>query len=52
MAPFVFSIAACLIAAAASLLRGGRYHAQQATTTEETLRPAPSPEPARASVRF
>ena len=48
---FVFSIAACLIAAAASLLRGGRYHAQEPAVGDETLRPAPSPEPARASVR-
>jgi MFS family permease len=39
-AAFVFAIVACLVAAAASLMRGGRYHA-----TEEA-----SPQPARAVV--
>jgi EmrB/QacA subfamily drug resistance transporter len=36
---FAFAIAACLIAAAASLMRGGRYHASDD--------PAPQPAPAR-----
>ncbi|HEX3318798.1 MAG TPA: MFS transporter [Solirubrobacteraceae bacterium] len=35
---FIFAISACLIAAAASLLRGGRYHHAE----EPTLRPAAS----------
>jgi MFS family permease len=39
-AAFVFAIVACLVAAAASLMRGGRYHA-----TEEA-----SPQPARGVV--
>lgn len=37
-AAFAFAIAACLIAAAASLLRGGRYHA-----ADEAYAPAPAP---------
>jgi MFS family permease len=31
---FVFAIAACLIAAVASLLRGGKYHHQEITTSD------------------
>ncbi|HTY95465.1 MAG TPA: MFS transporter [Solirubrobacteraceae bacterium] len=38
---FVFSIVACLVAAAASSLRGGRYHA-----TDESPAPAPAGAPA------
>jgi hypothetical protein len=38
---FAFAIIACLIAAAASLLRGGIYHHDEPTT------PAPEPEPAQ-----
>jgi hypothetical protein len=38
-AAFTFAIAACLVAAAASLLRGGRYR-----HGEPALRPIPRPE--------
>jgi MFS family permease len=41
-AAFAFAIVACLIAAAASLMRGGR------TADDERLAPAPQPEAARA----
>jgi MFS family permease len=40
---FVFAIAACLIAAAASLLRGGRYH-----HVEDSLAPGRAPQPSEA----
>ncbi len=43
---FSFAIIACLVAAAASLLRGGRYeHVDEpvVTRTEPALRPAPAP---------
>ncbi|HEY8808960.1 MAG TPA: MFS transporter [Solirubrobacterales bacterium] len=32
---FTFAIVACLVAAAASLLRGGRYHPEEAASTEQ-----------------
>ncbi len=40
---FIFSIVACLVAAAASALRGGRYYADDAAPS-----PAPAPAPAAA----
>jgi MFS family permease len=43
---FIFAIAACLIAAAASLMRGGMYHAApEAQDTAAAHPPAPSPAP-------
>jgi MFS family permease len=46
---FLFSIAACVVAAAASLLRGGLYHAEEperpATPSSRFERPHPEPAP-------
>ena len=45
-ATFAFAIAACLIAAVASLLRSGKYHhedAPQATESGRESPPAPAP---------
>ncbi len=40
---FAFAIVACLIAAAASLLRGGRYHhVDEPATAEPEREPAPA----------
>jgi MFS family permease len=39
---FAFAILACLIAAAASLMRGGRYHAADLARPEETQTPDPA----------
>ena len=36
-AAFVFAIVACLVAAAASLLRGGRYHHVEEPSRERSL---------------
>ncbi len=47
-AAFVFAIAACLIAAAASLLRGGRYEYTQETAPEMTFTNAAGPQTAVA----
>ncbi len=52
---FAFSIVACLIAAAASLMRGGRYHAHNLTASPQTSdgragASRPRATPARASV--
>jgi len=42
---FVFAIAACLLAAAASLMRGGRYHYVEAAAGPPPARPRPVPKP-------
>jgi hypothetical protein len=48
---FVFAIVACLVAAAASLLRGGRYYADQPASQPAAEAPAADRvrQPARAS---
>lgn len=47
---FIFSIVACLIAAGASLLRGGRYLAEGSDAGEEPL-PRGETQPERARAR-
>jgi hypothetical protein len=42
-ATFAFAIAACLIAAVASLLRGGKYHHAEPVAAEATGEPQPEP---------
>jgi MFS family permease len=48
---FVFSIVACLVAAAASLLRGGRYYAQEAGDRVPEPLPLEAATPERARTR-
>jgi hypothetical protein len=46
---FVFAIAACLVAAVASLLRGGKYHhVDEDTTVPAGAQPGVAPSPATA----
>ncbi len=45
----MFSIVACLVAAAASSLRGGRYHAKDQAPDRAPV-PAPAPAPAAAAL--
>jgi hypothetical protein len=44
---FAFAIVACLVAAVASLLRGGKYHHVEAPAAEPRQRPVPTAEPLR-----
>jgi hypothetical protein len=49
---FAFAIAACLVAAAASLLRGGKYeHVDEATEPVKPVAPLAAPSPAPAAAR-
>jgi MFS family permease len=46
-AAFTFSMIACLVAAAASWMRGGKYHHREEESGEQAREPRPAPRPAR-----